>query len=184
MSSQQTKQRIWLKNTRLATFGGGLLILMQVYAFFTGRSVLSGEALVIILLLFSAGCAVFVFLISSGKTIHLRDGSLTLQQMVWATSSTILFMGLSSIPDELYYFLLFTILGFGVFRLAPADFYRFALFSSLAVGFQKVLVLLLGYSTAGLLDEFFVWLMFSASMLILAVMFSVFIPVPQRFLIS
>ncbi len=143
-------------------------MLMLAYAHFTGRSSLSTEAFVLVVTLFSAGCGAFLFFIASGRTLHLRDGSLTLPQMVWAVSTTLLVMSFSSIPAELFYFLLFTIFGFGIFRLAPSDFYRFAIFSIFALGLQKALVLLLTSNADAMLDEFFVWLMFAAAMFILA----------------
>ncbi len=164
----EKKRKIWIKNTLLAAFGGLILSLLLVYAHLSGRSVLSDVQAIFLLALFWVGSLLFVYLIVSGCSDRFRDASLTMPQMIWAISTTLLFMSLSRAPAEPYYFLLLIVMIFGVFRLTPGRFYAFAAFTIAALGVQKTLVVLTYEQPPAIIDLAFNWSVFTFSTLILA----------------
>lgn len=161
------QQRIWMQNTALAAFGGLILSVLVSYAYITGRLLLNGEQLTLLLLCFWIGNAAFISLIATGASLRFRDGSLTLPQMVWAISTTLFFMAFSLSSHEPYYLLLLIVMMFGVFRLKPNQFIGFAILTSLLLGLQKTTLVVMGHENSDTVDLVFNWAAFSISLIIL-----------------
>ncbi len=161
------QQQIWMQNTALAGFGGVILSVLVCYAYITGRLLLSGEQLSILLFSFWVGNLTFIYLIASGASMKFRDGSLTVPQMVWAIITTLFFMAFSLSSHEPFYLLLLIVMMFGVFRLRPNQFIGFAIFISIALGVQKIILVRIGHENSDTVDLVFNWSAFSISLLIL-----------------
>ncbi len=161
------QQKIWMQNTSLAAFGGLILTTLVCYAYITDRSLLNAGELSFSLALFWLINFVFIGAIGFGVSVRFSDGSLTLPQMVWAISSTLAFMTLSQTPDEPYYLLLLLVMMFGVFRLKPAQFIGFAIFTSVMLGLQKIFLIKIGKENSDVVDLVFNWFSFSLGLIIL-----------------
>lgn len=161
------KQKIWLQNTGLALTGALILTALVIHAHITDRSFVTVPALTLILLVFWSGCGVFVGIISSGISRHWADGSLTYQQMTWATITTLVAMSLTSTPRVPFYFLIFIVMIFGIFRLPIRQYYYFALFSTVAAGIQQLLGHIFFAPSHNIADAIFAWVTFVFSALIL-----------------
>lgn len=163
-------QKIWVKHSLLGAFGGVILSALQLYALFTGRSILTGQEIAILLAVFWLISGLFIFTIVSGLSLRFRDGSLTLPQMGWAVFSTLLFMALSTIPTEPYYLLLTLVMTFGVFQLTPRRFIRFAVFASIVLGIQKLAPVYFSQEVIDIPDLIFNWCAYTFGLIILTSM--------------
>ncbi len=161
------QQKIWMQNTSLAAFGGLILTALVCYAFMTERSLLTASEFSFSLSLFWLINFLFIGAIGFGVSVRFSDGSLTLPQMAWAISSTLVFMTVSRTPDEPYYLLLLLVMMFGVFRLKPTQFIGFAIFTSVMLGLQKIYLIKIGEEHGDVVDLAFDWVAFSLSLIIL-----------------
>ncbi len=163
-------QKVWVKHTLLGAFGGVILSALLLYAFLTGRTILTGKEVTVLLSAFWLISGLFVYSIVSGLSLRFRDGSLTLPQMGWAVSSTLLFMALSTIPSEPYYLLLMLVMTFGVFQLTPRRFIKFAVFASIVLGLQKLALVYFSVEKSDISDLIFNWCAYTIGLIVLTSM--------------
>lgn len=123
------KLKIRLQNTGFAIIGAGILSLLIGYSDYLDLVSLEGVKLYFVILVFWLGNGMFVLALVSGFSTRFKDPSLTLPQMYWAVSTTIIFMCITYIEPTPFYFLLFTTLLFGTLRLTPKEFGIFGLYS-------------------------------------------------------
>lgn len=158
------------KNTLLAASGALLLTGQLFFAHFMGGLHLSLDQLLLALAVFWLINLSVIAAVAIGATERLRDPSLTLFQMFWAMSSTLLSLLVISDFAQLIYILLFVITIFGVFRITPKQFYVYAIVQSLLLGAVLMLVHSFGLSNESGAELIATWLVYVSCTFILTVL--------------
>ena len=122
-----SKQNLRLRNTLLASAGGGVLSLILIYAYHTGNTSLSLSALILALGIFWFVCGVFITIILTNYNLKFNDPSLSLAQMYWATSTSLVVLSMVTEYRELVYVLLLITMVFGIFRVTLKEYNVFSL---------------------------------------------------------
>ena len=160
-------RKIRFQNTLLAVFGGVILSSEWLFAAYLGKIEITHSQFVMSLALFWLGNGVFVLIIGIGYSERFSDPSLTLLQMIWATTCcTVSFF---VIPEYavLVYLLLLLVTIFGVFRLTPKTFNYFSVSLCLILAVTLTIQEATGKGRQLPIESFSIWLVFSCCVIIL-----------------
>lgn len=142
MNSAETvnrkQQAIRLSNTLLAAGGGAVLSFILVYTHHVSDLRIGFNYLILILLGFWLVNLLFIVAIYKGWNLKFKEPSLTLPQMIWASSTTTLGLLYSQHWDGVFYILVMLTMVFAVFRVS-IDVFR--LYSIYVVGISCLAVL-------------------------------------------
>ncbi|WP_370978344.1 ATP-binding protein [Agaribacterium sp. ZY112] len=122
------------QHTLLALTGAFLLSAVLIFAHFSGQSLLSSSVLGLVFVGFWVVNIAIVAAVISGFSEYFSDPSLSMVQMLWASSVCLLSMLVMPRYAYLVYFMLFLTAIFGVFRLKATAFIAYSLFLSLGLG--------------------------------------------------
>lgn len=163
-------QRIRLKSTLFATFGGVLLTIALIYASLQGLTVLQGNILGVVLSLFWAINLVIIAAIYFGWSMRCHDPSLSLAQMYWAASTSIFAFASSWSLDTLFVLFILLPMVFGIFRVSATQFNYYCIYSSGL--FLAAIVCRQKFLNSGepFANEIIIWVSFSGCAFILASM--------------
>ncbi len=139
MPSLQQQQAIRFGNTVLAAIGGAVLTALVSYAYFNGDSLISWHLLGWILALFWSVNFLFIVTIKFGWNLRFREPALTMPQMLWASTSTLMALFFSEHWDGAYYLLVLLTMVFGVFRV---ELKKFNAYCAYIIALAILLVLL------------------------------------------
>ncbi len=140
MISLDRKQKLRLGNSALAVCGAVLLTAIVVYGYAMGYSNLNLAQLMAVVGFFWLGNFLFIGLIISNVNLKFKDPSMTIQQMVWASTTSILCLFLLSKLHQLVYFLVFTALVFGTFRATDKQYRYFSLYVVVLLGVVQLIL--------------------------------------------
>ncbi len=127
------KQKIRLKHSMLAVCGGALLTIVLFYAQEVGLTFIGFSQLVLASSFFWLINLSILLVLISGYNQRFKDPSLSLLQMYWASSATILGFLVSHELDTLFYLLLLVITVFGIFRVVVFKFQLLCFYIVLAL---------------------------------------------------
>ncbi len=111
------EQKIRFANTLLAAAGGLVLSTIGLCAWLFGYLLVSGYTLALLLLLFWIVNGLFLAAIYSGYNLRFREPSLTLPQMIWASTCCMVALFITRDLDSAMYMLALLTMMFGVFRV-------------------------------------------------------------------
>ena len=140
MISLDRKQKLRLGNSALAVCGAALLTAIVVYGYAMGYSNLNLAQLMAVVGFFWLGNFLFIGLIISNINLKFKDPSMTIPQMVWASTTSILCLFLLSKLHQLVYFLVFTALVFGTFRATDKQYRYFSLYVVALLGVVQLIL--------------------------------------------
>lgn len=122
VDQQDRQQSIRLSNTLMAAAGGMLLTFLLAYASYQGNVLISGRALALMLALFWAINLGFILLIFAGWNLHFKEPALSVPQMYWAVSVSLVALAISQNLDGAIYLLILLTMVFGIFQLSLNQF--------------------------------------------------------------
>lgn len=139
MTSLERQQAIRLGNTLLAAAGGAVLTLVVAYAYIVDDALVSANALIVLCALFWLVNGAFIAIVKFGLNLRFSDPALTLPQMIWASSSSLLALCITQHWDGAFYLLVLLTMLFGVFRVKVR---AFNLYTTYIICLALILVLL------------------------------------------
>jgi len=155
------KQKIRVNHTMLAEAGGVLLSLALFYAYFSDHLFIDLTTLIGATSVFWVVNISFLVALISGFNLRFSDASLSLPQMYWAGTTTIIALCVSRDLDTLFYLLLLVISVFGIFRVRVEQFKVFCVY---VVSVLLLAILLRRYyflPDINLFNELILWIAFS-----------------------
>lgn len=145
MRTEAEKQAIRLKNTLLAAAGGAVLTGMLVLAYINHQVVVTGSVLAFAIGAFWLVNIGFITTISSGFNLRFKDPGLSLPQMYWASSCTMVAIAISQSLEQAAYPLILLTIVFGVFRVSVGAVNLFCVYVGVGIFLtQAIRVWLLG----------------------------------------
>lgn len=132
------EQSIRFANTLLAAAGGLVLSAIGLCAWLFGYLLVSGYTLALLLLLFWVVNGLFLAAIYFDYNLRLHEPSLTLPQMIWASTCCMVVLFITRDLDSAMYMLALLTMMFGVFRVNVAQIKGYCLY--LLTGFIIVVL--------------------------------------------
>jgi len=159
--------RIPVYNTLLAAVGGVVLTMDVVFAWSMDKVWVNGSLLATLLVLFWLSNLIIILAVATGRTAHLKDPSFSVPMMYWASFSCFGALLIVQNYREMIYCSLFTVVVFGVFRLTPPDFRRYALFVISLQMMHSIVSSGLGISAYTWLESGAIWIALLCTILIM-----------------
>ena len=145
MRTEAEKQAIRLKNTLLAAAGGAVLTGMLALSYANHQVVVTSPVLAFALGVFWLVNLGFITTIFSGFNLRFKDPGLSLLQMYWASSCTMVAIAISQNLEQAAYPLILLTMVFGVFRVSVRAFNLFCVYVGVGIFLtQAIRVWLLG----------------------------------------
>ena len=161
MSDLKRQQTIRLSNTLLAAAGGVLLTAVLLFEYFTLTLFLPASVLWLYLSIFWLGNLTIIGIIASNRNLNFRDPALSLPQMYWAATSTVVALLFSDQLDIVIYLLLMLTLVFGIFQVKANQFNVINLYVIICILLAHCLRAVVLNSEAQYLQLFIQWITFS-----------------------
>lgn len=128
MISLTREQGIRFANTLLAAAGGIVLTAIGLCAWLFGYLLISGYTLALLLFVFWIVNGLFVAAVYSGFNLRFHEPSLTLPQMLWASTCCMVAIAITRDLDSAMYMLALLTMMFGVFRVNVAQMNGYCLY--------------------------------------------------------
>jgi len=166
-SNVRRNQRIRIQSTTLAAVGAVLLTGTLLYANYRGLVLISPLKLFAALGVFWIVNTVVLAVLFSGLNLRLKDPSMSMFQMCWASATSSSALAVSLSFDALFFLLILLPLFFGIFRVPVKQFQLYATFAVVCL----LVAILVRFSFFGnsvfLADNILGWLVFAACTYIL-----------------
>jgi len=153
-------QQARLKRTLWATAGGAAMSLVILLLFIRGTTWLNAPGMWVLMAIFWAVNLSFVLAILSNLNLRLKDPSMTLAQMMWATISTFVLLYFVSEGRHLLLMIYLLAMTFGAFRLDTAQHLLVALTAASCYGIAIASTARLHPGAVDLSTELLTWVVF------------------------